>query len=60
MKPIKNIENFIEIAEEMLEQGEIDTCINRLYVASENIAAMIIEKFSEEHPKSGLKSENKQ
>lgn len=57
-KTIKDIENFIEIAEEMLKRNELDTCINRLYIASENIATIILQKFSVEFPKKHDKISN--
>lgn len=38
-KTIKDIEKFIGISKEMLDKDELDTCVNRLYVASENIAS---------------------
>lgn len=50
-KTTKDIENFIGIAEEMLNRNELDTCVNRLYVANENIATIILQKFSIQFPK---------
>lgn len=57
-KTVEDIENFIQIAEEMLERNELDTCINRLYIACENIAIIILQKFSIQFPKSHDKIAN--
>ncbi|MFH0836710.1 MAG: HEPN domain-containing protein [Candidatus Aenigmatarchaeota archaeon] len=45
-KTADDVKKFIKIAEDMLNQGEIDTSINRLYIAAENIASLMLEKRS--------------
>ena len=50
-KSIEEIKKFIKIAEEMLERGETDTCMNRLYISCENAAEILLRKYSAEMPK---------
>lgn len=50
-KKLEDLEKFIKIAEEMLGRGDFDTCINRLYISSENTASIILEKVSGNNPK---------
>jgi len=45
-KTAEEIKNIIRIAENMLNQGEIDTAVNRLYIATENMASLMLEKRS--------------
>ncbi|GEM_PF-2971031 len=50
-KSLEDVEKFIKIAEYMLNKNEIDTSINRLYIATENTASIILEKLSIQSPK---------
>jgi uncharacterized protein (UPF0332 family) len=43
--------NCIKVAEKMIEINELETAVNRLYIASENIAAVIVSKYNANAPK---------